>query len=64
MTALRILHVDDEPDIRELVNLSLALDPAFSVRSCDSGRQQRSQDAGARPGRQVPDKRWPPRTGH
>jgi CheY-like chemotaxis protein len=38
MTALRILHVDDEPDIRELVGLSLGLDQAFSVRSCDRGR--------------------------
>ncbi|MGA2128339.1 MAG: response regulator [Xanthobacteraceae bacterium] len=38
MTALRILHVDDEPDIREVVDLSLALDPAFAVRSCDGGR--------------------------
>jgi CheY-like chemotaxis protein len=37
MTALRILHVDDEPDIREVVELSLALDPAFAVRSCASG---------------------------
>jgi len=38
MTALRILHVDDEPDIREVVELSLSLDPAFAVRSCASGR--------------------------
>ncbi len=37
MTALRILHVDDEPDIREVVELSLLLDPAFAVRSCASG---------------------------
>jgi CheY-like chemotaxis protein len=37
VTALRILHVDDEPDIREVVKLSLGLDPAFVVRSCDSG---------------------------
>ena len=37
MTALRILHVDDEPDIREVVGLSLGLDPEFSVRSCASG---------------------------
>jgi len=36
MTSLRILHIDDEPDIRELVELSLGLDPAFSVRSCAS----------------------------
>lgn len=38
MTALRILHVDDEPDIREVVELSLTLDPAFTVRSCASGK--------------------------
>lgn len=37
MTALRILHVDDEPDIREVVELSLSLDAAFTVRSCASG---------------------------
>jgi CheY-like chemotaxis protein len=39
MTSLRILHVDDEPDIREVVELSLGLDPAFSVRSCASGQE-------------------------
>src|SRR5580700_10529869 len=37
MTRLRILLVDDEPDIRDVVELSLALDPIFCVRSCDSG---------------------------
>ncbi len=37
MSAWRILHVDDEPDIREVVELSLALDPEFSVRGCSSG---------------------------
>ena len=37
MTSLRILHIDDEPDIREVVELSLGLDPEFSVRSCASG---------------------------
>jgi CheY-like chemotaxis protein len=37
MTSLRILHIDDEPDIREVVELSLGLDLAFSVRSCASG---------------------------
>jgi CheY-like chemotaxis protein len=37
MTALRILHVDDESDIREVVELSLGLDPAFTVKSCASG---------------------------
>ena len=39
MTAIRILHVDDEPDIREVVELSLSLDPAFVTRSCGSGRE-------------------------
>ena len=37
MAAIRILHVDDEPDIRKVVQLSLGLDPDFSVRSCASG---------------------------
>jgi CheY-like chemotaxis protein len=39
MTALRVLHVDDEPDIREVVELSLGLDPGFVVRSCASGEE-------------------------
>ena len=38
MGRIRILHVDDEPDIRKVVQLSLGLDPDFSVRSCASGR--------------------------
>jgi CheY-like chemotaxis protein len=37
MSKLRILHVDDEPDIRELVELSLGLDPELSVKNCPSG---------------------------
>jgi CheY-like chemotaxis protein len=37
MSELRILHVDDEPDIRELVKLSLGLDPELSVKNCASG---------------------------
>ena len=37
MASVRILHVDDEPDIREVVELSLGLDPSFTVRSCGSG---------------------------
>jgi CheY-like chemotaxis protein len=35
--AYRILHVDDEPDIREVVKISLALDPEITLKSCDSG---------------------------
>jgi CheY-like chemotaxis protein len=39
MTTLRILHVDDEPDIREVVEISLGLDPSFATRSCSSGEE-------------------------
>jgi CheY-like chemotaxis protein len=39
MTALRILHVDDEADIREVVEISLGLDPGFTTRSCASGEE-------------------------
>lgn len=37
MSAYRVLHVEDEPDIREVVKFSLALDPEITVKSCDSG---------------------------
>lgn len=37
MSSLRVLHVDDEPDIREVVEMSLGLDPDLAVRSCSSG---------------------------
>ena len=37
MNQIRILHVDDEPDIREVVDMSLALNPEFQVRACSSG---------------------------
>ena len=39
MTALRVLHVDDEPDIRKVVKLSLSLDPTFTVLGCGSGAE-------------------------
>jgi CheY-like chemotaxis protein len=39
MSTTRILHVDDEPDIREIVDLSLGLNPDFQVRSCASGEE-------------------------
>jgi CheY-like chemotaxis protein len=38
MTALRILHVDDEPDIRAVVEISLGQDRAITLRSCESSR--------------------------
>jgi CheY-like chemotaxis protein len=39
VSAIRILHVDDEPDIREVVDISLGLNPAFEVRACASGSE-------------------------
>jgi two-component system, OmpR family, response regulator len=39
MPRLRVLYVDDEPDIREIVDLSLGLDPTLWARSCASGTQ-------------------------
>jgi CheY-like chemotaxis protein len=33
----RLLHVEDEPDIREVVEISLALDPGITLMSCASG---------------------------
>lgn len=37
MSTLRVLHVDDESDIREVVEVSLALDPDIVTRGCGSG---------------------------
>ena len=37
MTDIRILLVDDEPDIREVVDVSLGLDREFRTRACASG---------------------------
>ena len=39
MATLRVLHVDDEPDIREIVQVSLNLDPEMEMRSCGSGQE-------------------------
>lgn len=35
----RVLYVDDEPDIREIAEMALSLDPAFEVRSAGSGAE-------------------------
>lgn len=35
----RVLYVDDEPDIREIAEMSLLLDPDFVVRTAGSGAQ-------------------------
>jgi CheY-like chemotaxis protein len=37
MSSFRVLHIDDEPDIREIVAASLGLEPEFAVRGCGSG---------------------------
>jgi CheY-like chemotaxis protein len=39
MTPIRVLHVDDEADIREVVEISLGLTPDFVTRSCGSGEE-------------------------
>ncbi len=35
--SFRVLHVDDDPLMRDVVELSFDLDPAFTVASCASG---------------------------
>ena len=37
MADIRILLVDDEPDIREVVDVSLGLDRELTTRACASG---------------------------
>jgi CheY-like chemotaxis protein len=37
MADMRILYVDDDPDIREVVGVSLGLDLEFQTRACESG---------------------------
>jgi CheY-like chemotaxis protein len=39
MTLIRILHVDDEQDIREVAAISLGLDPGIITRSAGSGEE-------------------------
>lgn len=44
-----ILYVDDEPDIREVVELSLGLAPQLQVHTCDSGQRALQQLPQLRP---------------
>jgi CheY-like chemotaxis protein len=37
LSALQVLYVDDEPDIREIAGLALQLDPGIQVRLAESG---------------------------
>jgi len=39
VSALQVLYVDDEPDIREIAAIALGLDPGIGVRVADSGEQ-------------------------
>ena len=49
MSACRILHVEDEPDIRDVVQLSLALDPQIEVMSYSSAEEALAAAADWRP---------------
>ncbi|NBW11748.1 MAG: response regulator [Caulobacteraceae bacterium] len=35
---MKILHIDDEPDIREVTALALGIDPDIDLTSCPSGQ--------------------------
>lgn len=37
MNSIKVLYVDDEPDIREVAAISLEMDPGFEVRTAASG---------------------------
>jgi CheY-like chemotaxis protein len=50
MTNLHVLFADDESDVRELIDLSLAVDPLFVARGCGTG-----SDALAAAGKWRPD---------
>ncbi|MFJ6024631.1 response regulator [Brevundimonas sp. NPDC092305] len=43
MNPLVVLHVDDEPDIREVAALSLQLDPSITLISVPSGEEALSR---------------------
>ncbi|GGD84698.1 response regulator [Tsuneonella deserti] len=42
---IRVLYVDDEPDIREIAEMALSLDPEFDVRVAASGAEALAQAA-------------------
>jgi len=45
MTQYRILVVDDEPDVRTVIELTLSRDPDFTIRTCASGKLALSEAA-------------------
>jgi two-component system, OmpR family, response regulator len=44
--SLKVIYVDDEPDIRTIVEMSLSLDSSLDVRIADSGREALALIAG------------------
>lgn len=46
---IKVLYVDDEPDIREVAVLALELDPELDVRAAASGQEALSEVASYRP---------------
>lgn len=48
-TLQRILHVDDEPDIREIAKLALMHVGGFNVQSCASGQEALAAAPGFNP---------------
>ena len=46
---IRVLYVDDEPDIREIAEMALSLDPEFEVRTAASGAEALDQAADWQP---------------
>ena len=46
---IRVLHVDDDSDIRDIVAFSLTLDPAIAVTSCANGNEALAIAADAMP---------------
>ena len=50
MSTLKVLHVDDDDDIREVTAYSLAIDPQIDLRSAASGAEAlEALDGGYRP---------------
>ena len=49
MCPLRILYVDDEPDLREIAVLALELDPDLEVQACADGMEAIAKAASWRP---------------
>src|SRR5579862_5489399 len=49
MNSIRVLHIDDEPDILDIVAAAMSLDSEFVVRGCNSGARGLAAAAKWRP---------------